>query len=384
VRVRCEHRRLSRRTQVTHDSSGLDTARQGAGRVPCRCQADLDSLLPPLKLAKLKLRTGRDNCSSSGSSLCRPVPGPRVVRVMTPPMYQLQVVRLVCSAVAARYDVVFVDEGDVLVRVEPHTTHRALTILPSQQGPSLRRSQCLCEASLLPQLPVVSVVGVQRAALSLDLSVPSDGDLVVPCECLLTIHEVPPAIEVPGPNPGRCLGGVASLRPPPQLGLDMVVHRVKRVFRCAVPVVVGPAPDYRAQVAYDPARGGLPMPMQIVVDGTEMLHHLLFLRSRQDHASKAPRGEAEKVEAPIDVDDAGFRFAQLQSSLSQKAAELGDDIGFQDLTCRCRHHQVVGIADQADAAVCTTAVVRSDVSTLLVLGPKEPFHTVERHIRQQR
>src|SRR5215218_7106497 len=32
VRVRCEHRRLSRRTQVTHDSSGLDTARQGAGR----------------------------------------------------------------------------------------------------------------------------------------------------------------------------------------------------------------------------------------------------------------------------------------------------------------------------------------------------------------
>src|SRR5215211_4664540 len=31
VQVRCEHRRLSPRTQVTHDSSGLDTARQGAG-----------------------------------------------------------------------------------------------------------------------------------------------------------------------------------------------------------------------------------------------------------------------------------------------------------------------------------------------------------------
>jgi hypothetical protein len=57
------------------------------------------------------LRTGRDDCSSSGSSLCRPVHRPRVVRMMAPSVYQLQVVQLVCSVVAARCDVVCVDEG---------------------------------------------------------------------------------------------------------------------------------------------------------------------------------------------------------------------------------------------------------------------------------
>jgi hypothetical protein len=34
------------------------------------------------------LRTGRDDCSSSGSSLHRPVPDPRVVRMVAPPVYQ--------------------------------------------------------------------------------------------------------------------------------------------------------------------------------------------------------------------------------------------------------------------------------------------------------
>ena len=41
------------------------------------------------------LRTGRDDCSSSGSSLGRLAPDPRMVPMMTPPVYQLQVVGLV-------------------------------------------------------------------------------------------------------------------------------------------------------------------------------------------------------------------------------------------------------------------------------------------------
>src|SRR3982750_2344384 len=69
------------------------------------------------------LRTGRDDCSSSGSSLCRPVPDPRVVRMMAPPVYQLQIVRLVCSAMTAWHGMVFVNEGDILIRIELHTTH---------------------------------------------------------------------------------------------------------------------------------------------------------------------------------------------------------------------------------------------------------------------
>ena len=79
------------------------------------------------------LRTGRDDCSSSGSSLCRPVPDPRVVCMMAPPVYQLQVVQLVCSAATARHDVVFVDEGNVLIGIEPHTADRAFVVLPPQQ-----------------------------------------------------------------------------------------------------------------------------------------------------------------------------------------------------------------------------------------------------------
>src|SRR3954466_6781356 len=93
-----------------------------------------------------------------------------------------------------------------------------------------------------PQRPVVVALGVQWTAFPLDFAVPSDGDLVVPCEPRPAIHEVPPAVEVLGPDPGRCLGGVASLCPPPQLGLDVVVRSMECVFRCAVPIVVGPAP----------------------------------------------------------------------------------------------------------------------------------------------
>src|SRR4051812_39076802 len=79
------------------------------------------------------LRTGRDPHGSSGSSLSRPVPVPHMVRMMAPPVYQLDVVQLICSATTAWFVVVFIDEGDVLVRIEPPSTHRALAILPSEQ-----------------------------------------------------------------------------------------------------------------------------------------------------------------------------------------------------------------------------------------------------------
>jgi hypothetical protein len=183
------------------------------------------TLLPPRPL-----RTGHARYRASGSSLRRPVPDPRVVRMMTPPVYQLQVVQLVCSAVAAQHSVVFVDEGNILIGVEPHTTHRALAILPSQQGQPLRRTQCPREAPLPSQLPVVSIVRIQWAAFPLNFVVSSDGSLVVLCESFLAIYEVPSAVEVFGPDPCCCFGGVASFRPAPQRGMDMVVRRMERVF----------------------------------------------------------------------------------------------------------------------------------------------------------
>src|SRR3954463_14894507 len=78
-------------------------------------------------------------------------------------------------------------------------------------------------------------------------------------------------------------------------------------------------------------------------------------------------------------------FASLsRSPRSPKGGELGNDIARQDLMRQCCYHQIVGITDQADAAVVAAALAWSDVSTLIVLGPEEPLHAVERHIRQQR
>src|SRR4051794_31530780 len=176
------------------------------------------------------LRTGRDDCSSSGSSLGRLAPDPRVVPMMTPPVYQLQVVHPVRSATVTRRVVVFVDERNVLIRVEPHTTHRASVVLPFQQHQALWRAERLIQTPTSPRLPVAPVVGVQRAPLPLDLGMPRDGHVVVSCEPCPTVHEAPRAVEVSRPDPRRRLCGVSTLRPPPQLRADVVVRHVECVF----------------------------------------------------------------------------------------------------------------------------------------------------------
>ena len=77
------------------------------------------------------LRTGRDDLSSSGSSLGRLAHRPRVVSLVAPPMHQLQVGDLVRPAALARCVVVDLDEGDVLVGVERHAAQRtAIVLLP--------------------------------------------------------------------------------------------------------------------------------------------------------------------------------------------------------------------------------------------------------------
>ena len=70
---------------------------------------------------------------------------------------------------------------------------------------------------------------------------------------------------------------------------------------------------------------------------------LLYLWRRQDHAPIPAHGEAEEVEAVVDVDDAGLRLAQLQSTLLKKCIQRGNNMPFQDLAGRCRHHQIIGI-----------------------------------------
>ena len=54
------------------------------------------------------LRTGRADCSASGSSLCRFVSHPLVMPVMAPPVQEAQVPRFVPAALVARLGVVLV------------------------------------------------------------------------------------------------------------------------------------------------------------------------------------------------------------------------------------------------------------------------------------
>src|SRR5687768_14902428 len=122
----------------------------------------------------------------------------------------------------------------------------------------------------------------------------------------------------------------------------MVVHGMERLLRRAMPVIVRPTPDERVEFADDLTGGGVPMSAQIVMDGAQMPHYLALPWRRQDHTPIPAHGEAEEVEAVVDVDDTGLRLAQLQSTLFEKRRQRGDDIPFQDLAARCRHHQVSG------------------------------------------
>src|SRR3954451_5177477 len=71
AQVRCESRRLSRRIQVTHDSTGLDAVSQGAGQRWHIAAKPLSTASPrTLKLAKVELRDPLIlYCSSPGKCL---------------------------------------------------------------------------------------------------------------------------------------------------------------------------------------------------------------------------------------------------------------------------------------------------------------------------
>src|SRR3954470_24140118 len=122
-------------------------------------------------LSSAPLRTGRADCSASGSSLGRCVSHPLVMPVMAPPVQEAQVPRLGPAALVARLGMVLVHQADVLVRVERDAARGASIALgseevlpPSGEGASL-------QSPPPPLVPVWSCVGVQGAAASPDLDV---------------------------------------------------------------------------------------------------------------------------------------------------------------------------------------------------------------------
>src|SRR3954465_8371271 len=103
----------------------------------------------------------------------------------------------------------------------------------------------------------------------------------------------------------------------------MVVHGMERLLRRTMPVIVRPTPDEGVELTDDLTGGGLPMSAQIVMDSAQMPHHLALLWRRQDHAPIPAHGEAEEVDAVVDMDDAGLRLTQLQSTLFKKSGAGG-------------------------------------------------------------
>src|SRR4051794_8364428 len=106
----------------------------------------------------------------------------------------------------------------------------------------------------------------------------------------------------------------------------MMVHGMERLLRRTMPVIVRPTPDEGVELADDLAGGGLPMSAQIVMDGAQMPYHLALLWRRQDHAPIPAHGEAEEVEAIVDVDDTGLRLTQLQSTLFKRFCQISGQL----------------------------------------------------------
>ena len=202
---------------------------------------------------------------------------PRVVRLVAPPVRQLQVVRPIRPPAMARGVVVRVDEGHVLVGVEAHAAHRAAVILPPQQHRPLPRPHGPFQPPAPPRFPVRLVVGVERAALPLDLRVPDDRHLVVP-RGLACRPRVPRAVEVlDRPHPPASSDGGEP--PPPHLAWTWwsaewtraSTHRAGS--RPSSPGSAGPGRRSLARAAWRCWRG--------VPDDAEMPHHLGLLRPRQ-------------------------------------------------------------------------------------------------------
>src|SRR3954453_4574829 len=105
----------------------------------------------------------------------------------------------------ARCVMMRVDERKVLVRIEADMAQGAPVVLSLQQRQAHRRVHELRHASLLPDLPVVPAVRIKRTALSLDLAVPGDRNVVLRSKPGFAIREVPVGVEVSRSEPRRRL-----------------------------------------------------------------------------------------------------------------------------------------------------------------------------------
>ena len=100
---------------------------------------------------------------------------------------------------------------------------------------------------------------------------------------------------------------------------DQVVEFSEGPFGGAVPVIVAPSPDFRVKVAYDLHCGTLLVLLQKGFDGSVMSEYLFLLRLYKQCPWKPPQLEPEEVDPLCAMDNTGFCFTQLESSVSKKA-----------------------------------------------------------------
>jgi hypothetical protein len=191
--------------------------------------------------------------------------------------------------------------------------------------------------------------------------------------------------EVADLHPFTWLLGVSAFRPSPEHLPLSVPDLIEGLAGADMSVVIRPSPDNRVEFLDHLSGGGLLVRLQIVFDPSQVPQDLVFLGDdeRFRPATEFPDVEPEEVEPFIDVNDPGLRFANRQAAISEESFDTGSDVGFQYFSCRGRHHEVVGVADQIDPLVESSAVGRGSEASAWPFAAKQPLHPVQCHVRQQ-
>lgn len=136
------------------------------------------------------LRTVRASCPAHGSSLCRLIPDLLMVPMMTPPMQEAQVSRVVPAALVARLDVMPVHHTDVLIRVEWDAAFGTGVALGAQEFLSSPGEGLGLQSLPPPLVPIKLGIRVQGTGAPLDLRV---ADPSVP---MMMRHRLPGSLDL--------------------------------------------------------------------------------------------------------------------------------------------------------------------------------------------
>ena len=233
----------------------------------------------------------------------------------------------------------------VLIRSKDVLAFCAPAVLDPQQRQQLFRIGLSGHLSLASCLPVDSERGVKRAVAPAYFNEPSNRGGIRFNQLIFPFVKCPVAVwfKVAGLDPLAGLVRMASFGPVPEHLPLAMSHFGKYFFSGAISVIHCPSPNDRVKVPNYRFGLFLLVGSQIVFDLAQMQQYLLSLGSGQQGAPVKPFDlKAQEVEPFINMYNAGFGFAQLQTSFLQKLHYAGFDIGFQYFPCRGCDHKIIG------------------------------------------